>query len=659
MPANLSRPASLPYLFEPLVIRGHHFKNRVFSTGHMTVLLEDGKPSDRMVAYHEARAAGGAALIIIEAARVHVSGVSSRPAILAYRDECIDGYSKIADACHQHGCKVFGQLAHPGREMSVAADGTYAVAHAPSATPNERFHVMPRELPAAMIGEIITGFGEAAARMRLAGLDGCEVIASHGYLLSQFLNPRINHRTDRYGGDLDSRLVFIREILAAVRSGCGEDMVVGMRISGDEMEQNGLEPDEVLEIVSALNGDGVLDYINVIAGSSAGLAGSVHIVPPMAVDNAYVAPLAGAIKARVSIPVFVAGRINQPQIAETVLSAGQADMCGMTRAMISDPEMVSKAESERFDDIRACIACNQACIGHMLNGFPISCIQHPETGRETEFGHRNPVNTSRRIAVIGGGPAGMKAAAVAAERGHDVTLYEATHRLGGQANLAQLLPGRAEFGGIITNLAREMELAGVKIKFGKEIGRQQLTEINPDAVIVATGATPYRPEIEGANDAHVVDAWQVLTGEANVGADVVIADWRCDWIGLGLAEKLARDGCRVRLAVNGITAGQMIPQYVRDQWLGVLHRLGVEVIPYVRLYGVDSDTVYLQHTTSNEAVLCEGSDTLVTSLGHQAKSELEIALANWQGEIHIIGDCLAPRTAEEAVLEGLRAGTAV
>ncbi|MBT4486383.1 MAG: oxidoreductase, partial [Rhodospirillaceae bacterium] len=375
--------ATLPRLFSSLDIRGHRFKNRIFSTGHMTVMLENGFPSDRMVAYHEARAAGGAGLIIVEAARAHPSGISSRPAILAFDDNCIPGYRRIAEACHGHGCKVFGQLAHPGREMSEAADGTFAVAHAPSPVPNERFHVMPREMPITMIGEIVEGFGAAAARMRRAGLDGIEVIAAHGYLLSQFLNPRTNHRSDDYGKD---RLLFVREILATVRRAVGNDMIVGMRISGDEMEHDGLEAGEIIEITANLANDGLVDYLNVTAGSSSGLGGSVHIVPPMAVEHAYTAPLAGAIKARVDVPIFVAGRINQPQIAEQVLADGQADMCGMTRAMISDPQMPQKAQAGHFDDIRACIACNQACIGHMLRGFPISCIQHPETGRELEFG---------------------------------------------------------------------------------------------------------------------------------------------------------------------------------------------------------------------------------------------------------------------------------
>ncbi len=649
----------LPKLFSPLTIRGRQLKNRIFSTGHMAVMLENNIPSDQMVAYHHARAAGGAGLIILEASRVHESGVSSRPAIMAFQDKCIDGYRKIAKACHLYECQVFGQLNHPGREMEISSDGTLPVAYAPSAIPNERFHVMPRELPIELIAEIIKGFGESAQRMSKAGLDGVELVASHGYLLAQFLNPRINKRTDHFGGDLNARVRILREILQTIRAVAGEKIIVGIRISGNENDHQGLTTNEALEIVSALDKEGILDYFNVTAGTSAGLAGSVHIVPPMAIENAYVAPLSEAIKQHVSVPVFVAGRINQPQIAEKILTEHKADMCGMTRALICDPTMPEKASKGNFEDIRACVACNQACIGHMLKGYPISCIQHPETGRELEFGELNSIKNRRRVIVAGGGPGGMKAAAIAAQRGHDVTLYEASSKLGGQVKLAQLLPGRSEFGGIINNLQREMEIAGVKVALNKKVTAELIDNMNPDVVIMSTGAGPYHPHIEGEDDAHVVDAWQVLKGEANVGNNVLIADWRADWIGMGLAEKFIRDGCNVRLAVNGITAGQMIPQYTRDKWLGELHKLGVEIIPYLRLYGVDNDTVYLQNTLNGEAVIFENTDTLVLALGHKAETELESDLSEWQGEKHIIGDCLAPRTVEEAILEGLKVGAVI
>jgi len=650
---------SFPNLFSQLVVGPTCLKNRILSTGHMTVMLENGVPSDAMVAYHKTRAAGGAGLIILEAARAHVSGEGSRPAIRAYDDACIPGYQRIAQACHPYGCKVFAQLSHPGREMPLAADGTYAVAVAPSSVPNERFHVMPREMTLALIAEIIDGFEAAAGRIRRAGLDGIEVVASHGYLIAQFFNPRVNIRADAYGGNLENRMRFAREILKAVRRGAGPDLAVGMRLSGAEMDHDGLDDIECLEIARALAQDGVLDYLNVTAGTSAGLAGSLHIVPAMSFETGYTAPLAATIRAEIDIPVFVAGRINQPQIAEEILASGQADMCGMTRAMITDPYMPQKAKAGNLDDIRACVACNQACIGHMLNGYPISCIQHPETGRELEFGKRIQAKLPRRVMVVGGGPAGMKAAAVAAECGHEVTLFEAGPSLGGQVALAQLLPGRAEFGGVTQNLAREVKVAGVTVKFGVKVTREIVDQTQPDVVILATGAIPYTPAIEGADEGHVVSAWQVLRGEAKVGSRVAVADWRCDWIGLGLAEQLARDGCNVRLVVNGMTAGQSIQQYARDKWLGDLHRLGVKIIPYARLYGVDQDSAYFQHTLSGEPIVLEGIDTIVTSFGHQPVTTLADDLGDWDGGIHMIGDCLSPRTVEEAVLEGLRIGSQI
>ena len=649
---------NLPHLFSPLTIRGVTLKNRIFSTGHDTTLA-NGEVNDALVAYHEARARGGAALIITEVAAVHETALYSGHTIRAYSDDCIPGYRRLADAVHTHGCKLFGQLFHPGREIFESQDGSATVGYAPSAVPNERFRVMPRPMTKTLIEAVVRGYGDSAIRFRRAGLDGVEIVASHGYLPAQFLNPRVNLRADAYGGGLDGRLRFLREVVADIRAKVG-DMVIGMRISGNETDVAGLTPEEVIDACATLDQDvDGLDYVNVIAGSSATLSGSIHIVPPMVIDSAYVAPYAAAMKAKVSKPIFVAGRINQPQIAEQVLSTGQADMCGMTRAMICDPELANKSRDGRLDDIRACIVCNQACIGHMHMGYSISCIQHPETGRELVYGTREPAQTPRRILVAGGGPGGMKAAAVAAERGHHVTLYEKAGQLGGQALLAQLLPGRAEFGGIVTNLAREMELAGVAVVTGTEVTSELVARERPEAVILATGAVPRVPPVEGAEDAHVVEAWQVIKGTANVGGSVVIADWRCDWVGLGLAEKLARDGCRVRLCVNGNMAGQMIQEYVRDHWLGELHKLEVEIIPLVRLYGVDGDSVYLQHTTSGEAVVCEEVETLVLAQVTQAADGLEQALGDYAGEVIPIGDCLCPRTAEEAVLEGLKAGVAV
>jgi 2,4-dienoyl-CoA reductase-like NADH-dependent reductase (Old Yellow Enzyme family) len=651
--------AHYPHLFSPLQIRNVTLKNRICSTGHDTCLAAHTVPGEPLAAYHRARAEGGAGLIVIEVAGVHESSRYTADMILATSDACIPGYRQIAEACHESDCVVFGQLFHPGREILAAPGGTAPVAYSSSASPNERFHVMPRAVPKSVLREIIDGFGQGAARLVRAGLDGVEIVASHGYLPDQFLNPRVNHRSDEYGGSFDNRLRFLRECIAAMREHAG-DKVVGMRICADSADPEGLVPQEVGEICAALSGDGVLDYYNVTAGSSNSLGGSIHIAAPMgSEENAYVAPAARAIRDVVSKPVIVTGRITLPSIAEQVLARGDADVCGMTRAMICDPALANKARDGRADEIRECIGCNQACIGHMHLGYPISCIQHPESGRELQYRGRGRAEARRRVVVVGGGPGGMKAAAVAAERGHDVTLYEKQPQLGGQALLAQQLPGRGDFGGIVTNLTREMEQAGVKIVTKREATPELIRADSPDVIVLATGARPRVPEIEGAEEAHVLQAWDVILGNAQVGHSVVVADWRCDWIGLGLAEQLARQGHRVRLCVNGMMAGATIQQYVRDPWLGVMHKLGVEIIPMVRLYGVDSDTVYFQHVTSNEPVLCDGVDTLVLSLGHESVNELEGNLGESSGRVIPVGDCLCPRTAEEAVLEGLEAGSAI
>ncbi|MBD9678983.1 FAD-dependent oxidoreductase [Pseudomonas sp. PDM18] len=648
--------SQFPHLFSPLRIRGKELKNRIMSTGHDTSMPTDNLVNDQLVAYHTARAKGGVGLIVLQVAGVHDSARYTSHVLMATDDECIPGYRRIAEACHAEGTVVLSQVFHPGREIMESSDGLLAVAYAPSASPNERFRVMPRELSQAMIDEIIQGYADAARRLHAAGIDGVEVVASHGYLPAQFLNPRVNRRTDGYNGDLDARLRFTREVIAAIRAATDEDFIIGLRISADERDPEGLTEDESLQGVKGLQNS--LDYVHIVAGTSASLGGAIHIVPPMAVEAAYLANEAGTFKRNLEVPLFVTGRINQPQEAELILARGQADVCGMTRALICDPQMPGKTESGHVEDVRACIACNQACIGHFHRGYPISCIQHPETGRELIYAERKMATQRKRVLVVGGGPAGMKAAAVAAQRGHAVTLCEASGQLGGQVNLAQLLPRRAEFGGASTNLQREMQLAGVEVRRNTRVDRALVEQERPDVVIVATGAKPYRPPYEEAGDLQVVDAWQVLRGEVKTGRSVLVTDWRADWIAPGIAERLVRDGHQVQLAVNGTHVGENLPLYVRDHLAGELHRLGITITPYARLYGVDDSTVYLQHTASGEPMLVENIDTLVLCQGHQPVDDLADEIADL-AEVRRIGDCLAPRTAEEAIYEGLKAGWAI
>lgn len=648
--------SAFPHLFAPLQIRGKRLKNRIMSSGHDTSMPTDNLVNEQLIAYHRARAEGGVGLIVLQVAGVHDSARYTSHVLMATDDACIDGYRRLAETCHAHGTVVLSQIFHPGREIMESADGLLAVAYAPSAVPNERFRVMPRALDQDMIDEIIQGYADAARRLHQAGLDGVELVASHGYLPAQFINPRVNRRSDGYNGELEQRLRFIREILDAMRASTDQDFIIGLRISADERDPEGLTEDESLAAVQLLQGQ--LDYVHIVAGTSASLGGAVHIVPPMAVEAAYLAREAGTFKAQLSIPLFVTGRINQPQEAEAIIAKGQADVCGMTRALICDPQMPNKSDSGRAEDVRACIACNQACIGHFHKGLPISCIQHPETGRELLYGQPKPSARGKRILVVGGGPAGMKAAAVAAQRGHHVTLYEASGQLGGQIQLAQLLPRRSEFGGASTNLQREMQLAGVEVVRNTRVDRALIERENPDHVIIATGAQPYWPNFERGGELQVVDAWQVLRDEVQLGRSVVVVDWRCDWIGPGIAERLVRAGHQVQLAVNGTHCGESLPLYVRDQMAGELHKLAIPIIPYARLYGCDDSTVYLQHTASGEPMLLENVDSLVLCQGHQSVDDLGQQLKGLV-PFQRIGDCLAPRTVEEAIHEGLKVAWAL
>jgi 2,4-dienoyl-CoA reductase-like NADH-dependent reductase (Old Yellow Enzyme family)/thioredoxin reductase len=649
-----------PHLFSPLTIGGVTLANRVVSSGHDTVMADHGQVTDRLVAYHEARARGGAGLIVVQVAGVHETARYTSHVLMATDDTCIDGYRALAAAVKPHGTALFGQLFHPGREVMDLADGTLTVAVAPSAVPTERFRVMPRPLRLAEIREIIDGYGQAAARLQRAGLDGVEVVASHGYLPSQFLNPAVNLRTDEYGGTREGRLRFLREAFESIRRHCGPGFAAGLRISLDERDPAGLPADIALAASVSLAADGLADYLSVTTGTSASLAGSDHIAPDMSSPNGYVAPLSGKLRAAVSVPVLVAGRINQPQEAEHIIAAGQADACVMTRAMICDPDMPGLARAGQTDDIRACIGCNQACIGHFHLGFPISCIQHPETGRERLYGIRRHASRRKKVMVVGGGPAGLKAAAVAAERGHDVTLYEASGRVGGQVLLAERLPGRAEFGGAITNLSREVHRAGVTVRLRATVDLPAVLEQAPDLVVVATGARPYRPPLEVMDGPWIADAWEVIRSPGSAPAGkIVVADFRGDWTGLGTARLLAAAGHEVTLAVRGYAAGESLQQYVRDRLLAAVSRQRITVLPLMRPYGADDDTVYLQHVLTEEPVLVEGVAGLVLACGASPDGGLLQTLESAGQPAIGIGDCLAPRTVEEAVLEGLVAASAI
>ena len=654
----MNSPSIFPRLSSPLRIGDVEIRNRIVSSGHDTVLVHDGHVTDDLVAYHEARAAGGAGLIVAQVAGVHETARYTSHVLMATDDSVIPGYRTMVNAVHRHGAKLFGQIFHPGREITESSDGTQPVAWAPSAVPSERFQVMPRPMTLEEIDEVLDGYAAAAERLQRAGADGVEVVASHAYLPAQFLNPATNLRTDQYGGSFDGRLLFLREALRRVRAATDPGLVVGVRVSGDERTHDGLTLDVVVDICRALDDEHLVDYVSVCAGSSSSLSGALHIAAPMSEAAAYVAPLSEAVRKAVDIPVMVAGRINQPQEAELIIQRGQADLCAMTRAMICDPEMPGKALSGRHDDIRACIGCNQACMGHFQMGYPISCIQHPETGRERRFGTLQITPRRKRVMVVGGGPGGLKAAAVASARGHDVTVFEAAKRIGGQVLLAELLPGRGEFGGAITNLEAETLRLGVNFRLDTYVDHAVIRDFAPDVVVLATGSRPYTPHLEILDEPVIVHAADAVAGAPIPAGHVLVADSRGDWTGIGVATDLALRGNRVTLAVTGFAAGENLQQYVRTAMLRAALAAKVSILPNTRIIGVDEDTVYLQHTLTEEPVLVEDVTATVLAQGNVPVKELAVDDVD-APIVHEIGDCVSARTVEEAILEGLTVASAL
>ena len=642
-------------LFSPVPIGPVIVPNRIVSTGHHTYLADD-YPSEELIAYHEARARGGVGLIVSEIIAVHSTATFSSQLLKVSNPDCIAYYRKLADTVHTYGTVLFAQLFHPGRETLSSATGMIPQIYAPSSVPNERFHIMPQTMSAGLIGEVVDGYAYAAECLAQAGFDGLEIVASHGYLPSQFLNPLVNLRDDAYGGDFERRLRFVHEVIHAVRD-AAPDLAVGIRISASEIDDQGLSDNLVARVCSALTDE--LDYFSVVTGTSASLVGSLHIVPPMGVTSACITEYSEMIRSCTDKPIVASGRINQPQIAESVIANGQADLCGMTRALIADPDLPNKAMHGRLDDIRTCIACNQSCIGRAHKGLGISCIQNPVSGRETFFINSARKDCLKKVIVVGGGPGGMKAATAAADKGHRVILHESASRLGGQALLAQALPGREEFGGLVTNLEHEINRSGVEVLTRSAVTLDDLSEQAPDTVILATGAIPYVPKFEGDGGDNVVTAWQVLNAEARVGTNVVVADWRADWVGIGIAELLTLSGSAVTLCTNAAMAGESLQIYTRNHYVGRLHRLGISIRTHARLFGVDARTVYFQDTLTLDPIVIEDIDTVVLALGHRAVTIPGNELDESEFSIISIGDCVTPRTAEEAIYEGFIAGNGV
>jgi 2,4-dienoyl-CoA reductase-like NADH-dependent reductase (Old Yellow Enzyme family)/thioredoxin reductase len=620
----------LEQLFSRLRIGPVELENRIVSTAHQTTLVRGGLPTDDFVAYHEARARGGAGLIVLEATAVHPSSLLTSHTLAGFREEIVPGLSRVAEAVHAHGTGIFLQLLHGGREQIVSPPRPPALA--PSAVPSLRFHVEPRPLAAEEIESIIEGFGRAAGNAAAAGLDGVEISGAHNYLVAQFFTPELNRRED----DWADPTRFLLAVLDAVR-GAAPGLALGVRLSADS---------EAAHAAVRKIADGV-DYVSVALGESSTYVGSSGIVPPPPVPENAVAALTGPFK--VGPPLVATSRIVDPAEADRLIEEGRCDAVGMTRALITDPEMPLKAGEGRLEDVLRCIGCN-ACIAHYHAGTPLACAQNPRTGRERRLPRPQPAVEPRRIVVVGAGPAGLAAAAEAAASGHDVVVLERGRRIGGQLALAGSAPMHEEVG---RSLRRNYErlLAGVDVRLETEADDEALALLAPDALVLATGARPYEPDLP-LTGVEAVQAWDVLGGFRPHGRRIVVADWGGDASGLAAADLLSGAGNEVTLALGSAALGETIHQYQRNLYGARLYHAGVRLEHHLELVGAESGRVRFRNIFAQDVEALLPANLLILALGRVPDRRLADRLVGGELDVHEAGDCLGPRSMEEAILEG-------
>jgi 2,4-dienoyl-CoA reductase-like NADH-dependent reductase (Old Yellow Enzyme family) len=642
-----------PHLLSPGAIGGVDIPNRIVQAPMGTGMIERGRVTDRDIAFQEERANAGVGLIITAAAPVHpTSTIGGRILTEAWDEDGVADLRRRVDAVHRHGTRIFGQILHLGREAAgdtQPGGGTEYVPLAPSAIPSPRNASPPHEMTTSEVRMLVGAFGRSAENFKAAGYDGVEIQACHGYLAAQFLTPSANRRTDAYRGDaLEGRMRFLLEVLEEVGSRLGADYPVGVRLNAEDLEPGGLTFEDTLEIIEALQAAAPPDYLSITTGARGAYVKDTTFPEGFARDYAQV------IKERVDMPVMVTGRFGRPDIAEQALAAGQADFIGLGRALLADPAWAAKVRGDRATEIRPCIGCLQDC--RRATGL-IGCTVHARTGREAEWRSIRRVRGKARVVVAGGGPAGLEAARVAADDGHDVVLFEQGDVLGGQLRLAAAGPTRAELLDFVAYADRELARLGVDVRLGVRATKAAVLGEAPDLVICATGARPLPPPFTIGGGAHIANVWDLLGGavDGTHARALVIDDGTGFWPGASAAELLAGRGAAVELATRARGVALTIPHESVGNVLRRLRAGGVRFRTLVNVTQVTGARLAFSDAITGEPIEGTEADLVVIVPRLRVNDELVHELDGEVPALALIGDCASPRRLSHAILDANRA----